>query len=167
MRQDLDTLKRELNESMKRSGFAVFWGTARADSAYEHAVYWDTAQHEDPEEYLRVAGALGVKAIVFHCRTFEESLLDEAFDKMEAASMPREESREYDRGLRRIKEFEGFTAALELSFEHGGRLYIYEVLAPWFREYLDIMDQIDDALENSMGPGGGEPGPLGGYFSQN
>ncbi|MFN7923182.1 MAG: hypothetical protein U0Q16_23980 [Bryobacteraceae bacterium] len=167
MRQDLDKLGREMEQAMQRLGIVVFRGASRPDSAYKSAIFWDTINHEDHEGFLKAAVELGVRVMVFYTRAFESGMLDDAFDKLEAAAMPREESREYERGLRRIKEYEGFTAAVEMSFDYAGQLYVYEVLAPWFREYLDIAENIDDALESSMESGGHEPGPLGGYFSQN
>jgi hypothetical protein len=103
------------------------------------------------------------EAYVYHYREFGPQTIEEAFEKLEAAGLPRERHREIDRELKRLKGYEGFTSAIELSFDFDGRTYLFELTAPWYDEYLDLLDDLDDSIEMNE-----EPPPMGGgYFSQN
>jgi hypothetical protein len=163
MRQDLDALKQQVEGELTRRGFVVFHGIGRIDESRDAPVFWDTERHGDPSEFLDAAAGLGVKLIVYHDRPFQARQVEEAFEKLEATDLPREEKREMERTLRRLKEYVGFICLLELSFHHENRQYLFELAAPWFAEFVAVDDELDDALEETDD----EAGPLGGYYSQN
>jgi hypothetical protein len=161
MRQDLDNLKRDIERQLQEGAYVVFYARSRfTDQAMP--ILWDVQLRPEPAEFLETALSIGVKLIVFHRREFGPQVIEEAAEKLEAADLPRERFREIERELKRLRAYEGFTSAIELSFDFDGRTYLYEVTAPWYDEYLDMLDDIDDAIEMS-----GEPPPMGGYFSQN
>ena len=64
--------------------------------------------------------------------------------------------------MKRLKGYEGFTSAVELSYDFDGRTYLYEATAPWYDEYLDLLYDLDDSMD-----AGEEPPPMSSYFSQN
>lgn len=161
MRQDLDNLKREIERQLHDGAYVVFHARSRFTDDGS-PILWDTASRPNPSEFLETALSIGVKLIIFHHREFGTEVLDEAFEKLEAAGLPRERHREVERDLKRLKTYEGFTSAIELSFDFDGRTYLYEATAPWYDEYLDLLDDLDDAIEI-----GEEPPPMSGYFSQN
>jgi hypothetical protein len=161
MRQDLDNLKRDIERQLQEGAYVVFYARSRfTDQAMP--ILWDVQLRPEPGEFLETALSVGVKLIVFHRREFGAQVIEEAAEKLEAADLPRERHREIERELKRLRAYEGFTSAIELSFDFDGRTYLYEVTAPWYDEYLDMLDDIDDAIEMSD-----EPPPMGGYFSQN
>ena len=161
MRQDLDSLKRDIERHLLDGAYVVFHARSRfTDEA--QPILWDATLRPDPAEFLEIALSIGVKLVVFHNREFGAHLVDEAIEKLEAADWPRERQREMERELRRLKVYEGFTSAIELSFDFDGCTYLYEATAPWYDEYLDLLDDIDDSIEMTE-----EPPSMGGYFSQN
>ena len=161
MRQDLDNLKRDIERQLHEGAYVVFHARSRfTDSSVP--ILWDTSLHPSPSEFLETALSVGVKLIVFHHREFGPHILEEAFEKLEAAELPRERHREMDRELKRLQGYEGFTSAIELSFDFDGRTYLYEATAPWYDSYLDLLDDLDQEIEMTD-----EPPPMGGYFSQN
>jgi hypothetical protein len=162
MRQDLDNLKRDIERQLHDGAYIVFHARSRftEDAA---PILWDTTLRPNPAEFLETALSVGVKLIVYHYREFGPQTIEEAFEKLEAAGLPRERHREIDRELKRLKGYEGFTSAIELSFDFDGRTYLFELTAPWYDEYLDLLDDLDDSIEMNE-----EPPPMGGgYFSQN
>ena len=161
MRQDLDNLKRDIERQLQDGAYVVFHARSRfTDEAVP--ILWDASLHPDPGEFLETALSIGVKLVVFHHRDFPANIVEEAIEKLEAAELPRDRHREMERELRRLKGYEGFTSAIELSFDFDGRTYLYEATALWYDEYLDLLDDLDDAIEMTEGPP-----PMGGYFSQN
>jgi hypothetical protein len=161
MRQDLDNVKREIEKQLRDGAYVVFHARSRfSDDA--SPILWDTGMKPNPAEFLETALSIGVKLIVFHHREFGPEILEEAFEKLEAAALPRERQREVERELKRLKTYEGFTSAIELSFDFDGRTYLYEATATWYDEYLDLLDDLDDAMDT-----GEEPPPMSGYFSHN
>ncbi len=161
MKQDLDSLKREIEHQLHDGGYIVFHARSRFSEDFS-PILWDSALRPNPAEFFETALSVGVKLIVFHHREFGAQVLEEAFEKLEAADLPRERNREVERELKRLKDFEGFTCVIELSFDFDGRTYLYEATAPWYDQYLDLLDDLDDAVEM-----GEEPPPMSGYFSQN
>ena len=59
--------------------------------------------------------------------------------------------------------FEGFTCALELSFDYQGRVYLFNLRAEWYDDYLDLVEELDASI-----PGEDEDDEeMGGYYSRN
>jgi hypothetical protein len=162
MRQDLDTLKSEILEHLKAQDFVVFHGISRQTDA-QPAVYWDTIRHPDFRMFLGTARQAGVKLVTFYHRDFLRDTLDDAFDRLEECELPAEERDNLERRLRDMQAYEGFTCAIELSFDHQGRAYVYDLHTDWYLEFLDVVDEIDSYIPEE----GEDEGPIGGYFSKN
>lgn len=162
MSTNLDTLKTEIEEFLGKEGFNVFHGYSRATE--EEAVYWDCERHPDYREFLKAARAAGAKLVVFHRREFDAETLDEALDQLEASGVNRDDYRLTEQRLEELRRYEGFTCAVELSFDHEGRIYIYEMRAPWFEEFTTLMDDLDFAEPQTQEE---DEDPMGGYFSKN
>jgi len=161
MRPDLDNLRSEIERLLNDGAYVVYYARSRftEDGA---PILWDTESRPNPSDFLETALSVGIKLIVFHHREFAAHVLEEALEKLEAADLARERHREIERELKRLQGYEGFTHAIELSFDFDGRTYLYEVTAPWYDAYLDLLDDLDEAIEM-----GEEPPPMSGYFSQN
>ena len=166
MRQDLDTLKQEVEQALAAHGFVVFRGEYRANEGLGE-IYWDTESQPQPLEFLQAAAALDVKLLVFHERRMTALMREEATEKLEAAQLPRDEYREMERTIRKLKDFDGFTCSLQLSFDFANNTYLYETRTSWYDEFLKLLDDLDDAFEGGEDGPEDEPGPLGGYFSHN
>ena len=59
--------------------------------------------------------------------------------------------------------YDGFTCALELSFDLGGLTYIFEVRTPWYSDLNDLLDELDIMPEGEDE----DDDPLSGYYSKN
>ncbi|MEZ5354421.1 MAG: hypothetical protein R2762_17430 [Bryobacteraceae bacterium] len=169
MKQDLDAIKSDIEQQLEQMDVAVFRGRGRGDEAMPLAIFWDELTYPDPKLFLDTARRLEVKVVVFHHRIFTESMVDEAFERLESSDVERDDRREYERNLRRLKAYVGFTAAIELSYDYDGNTFLYEVTAPWFDDLLRVLDEIDDSDPGPFGSPEDDDGgpPLGGYFSQN
>jgi hypothetical protein len=163
MKPDLDKLKAELPEYLTSNGFVVFPCSIRNDESLP-SVRWDTLANPDYQAFLETARELGVRLVTVYGQSFSD-YLNEAVETLEACDMPREEYRSLERRIADLRMYEGFTCELELSFDHGGRVYVFALRTDWYMEYLDLMDEIEDYY--SGGEDEEEEGPLGGYFSRN
>ena len=167
MSTDLDSLKTEIKDYLEAEGFLVFHGYTRFAEPTS-VVQWDSSHYPDFKLFLALARKLDVRPIVFHHRELQPELIDDAMDQLESADIPEDEFQELARRLGELRVYEGFTNAVELSFEYQGRIYIYARRAEWYDELLDITEEIDDYTGSEEGePEGDEPDDMGSYFSRN
>jgi hypothetical protein len=159
---NLDTLKNEIEQHLKNSGFAIFHGCSRGDDKAP-AVYWDCERYPDYHAFLDAAQAAGVKIIVLHHRELTRDELDEAIQRLGTCDLPREENRSVERRLAELRVYEGFTCVLELSFDHQGSTFLYDLRTDWYDELTDIASD----LQLMSSGQDDDAAPMGGYFSKN
>jgi hypothetical protein len=164
MKLDLDHLKVEIEEHLKAQGFVIFHGHSRIAGSTP-IVYWDTDRCPDYKDFLEVASQSDVRLIVFHSREFTQGHIDDAMERLEAAELPRDDQRPLERRLTALRDYEGFTCHLELSFDHQGRVYYFSLRTEWYEDLLDLLDEIDASYPDEEEEEG--EGPMGGYFSRN
>jgi hypothetical protein len=165
MRQDLDTLCAEIEKELGGRSFAVFRGHHRA-LENRPQVDWDVVKWPDFREFLACAEKLGARLLVFSNQKLTEQLLDQARERLDGADLAREDYREFERTFSKLRAYEGFTSSIELSFDFEAITYIFHISTPWYDELLDMIDDLDDAIEQAALEDDGET-PMGGYFSQN
>jgi hypothetical protein len=163
MRQDLDTLKKEILEYLKAQDFIIFYGFSRHTDA-QPVAYWDVHRHPDYQAFLAAAREAGVRLVTFHQREFSNEEVEEALDRLEDCDLSSEDRRRLEHRLHEMEAYSGFTCIIELSFAHDGRLYMYDLHTGWYMEFLDTMDEIDSCFPGDEEE---EEGPIGGYFSRN
>jgi hypothetical protein len=142
MKPNLDTLKESILEHLQTQGFAVFHGLGRHGDALPVA-WWDTRRYPEFETFLAAARKAGATLIVFSHLEFFEAMVEDALDHLEDCELPAPERRTIERRLREMQGYMGFTCALELSFDHSGRAYVFELRAEWYTEFLHILEDID------------------------
>lgn len=163
MKQNLDTLKTEITNALRDSGFVVFHGLSRVTDAPE--VEWDTRGYPDYRRFLEVAKELGIRLIVLHHNEFDAAVLDRAIAELEDTEIEYEEQRRYEKRLNDLKIYDGFTYTVELSFDHDGLTYFFGLHTEWFDEVNALLSELDlDALGEDMD---GDDEPYGGYYSKN
>jgi hypothetical protein len=164
MKLNLDTLKTEIDDYLKKSGFVVFYGFSRGlDDVPE--VDWDTVHHPDYKMFLEVAKQLGTKLVVLHHRQFNSAILDRALEELATAGFEFDDQRQLESRLRELSMYDGFTCAIELSFDYSGTMYAFELRTEWYNEVNEILDQLElggDDDDKDDGEGG-----FGGYYSKN
>lgn len=164
MKLNLDSLKAEIQSYLTDNGFVVFHAFSRSlDDMPE--VDWDTRRYPDYKEFLSVAKRLEAPLIVFHHREFSSDIVDRAIEDLPAAGLDYEDQRVYEKRLRELRAYEGFTCLLEISFDHKDTLYLFELRTEWFSELTHILDQL--TITDDDADGGPDADPLGGYYSKN
>lgn len=162
---NLDTLKDDILTRLEAMGFVVFHGYRR-HGEHEAVVFWDARRGGDYDAFLETARKCGVKMVVFHWMQFRSEMVEDALDRLEDCDMPRDEHRGYERRLRGMKSYQGFTCSLDLSYDHEGCTFVFDVQAEWYKEFLNILDELDDYLPDAEDDGG-EDEPMGGFLSRN
>ncbi len=166
MKSDLDSLKTEIEKHLEKTDFAVFHGHPRF-VAPTNVVPWDSDQYPDFRTFLDVAKRLGVRLIVFHHRRLESGFIDHLLERLESADVSDEDYAETHRRIRDLRVFEGFTSALELSFDYQGRIYMYNRRSEWYDELLEIADELGEFDEEEEDLGDLDEENDGPYFSRN
>jgi hypothetical protein len=166
MALDLETLRKEMQAHLEKSGTPIFYGYHRMlDSLIQ--VSWDTERHPDFREFLDTARKAGAKLIIFNQEAFQLDQIDEALEELETADFTREEKRNFETKLKQLQAYEGFTCSLQLSFALEGRLYLFELHTDWYDSMRDILSELEMATD-PFSDEEEEEGPIGGgYFSNN
>jgi len=127
-------------------------------------VLWDSEHYPDYRMFLEAAVKTGVKMILFATREFEAGDIDDLLEQLDDLTLDREQVREYQARLRKLRIYEGVTCSLELAFNHNSSLYVYELQPDWYEDFLVAEDEIANAMaEGELDEGDS----LGGYFSKN
>ena len=165
MSLNLDTLKSEIRSYLGDNGFIIFQGMSRRlDDMRE--VEWDVSRYPGYKDFLSVAQQLDIKLIVFHHREFSDATIDNALDTLPDSGIDFEDQRDFEKRLRELRVYDGFTCAIELSFEYAETLYMFELQTDWYRELTTLLDEIE--ISSSVEDDDDDDGnPLGGYYSQN
>lgn len=161
--KNLDTLKSEIAPYLRSGGFVVFHGYARG-IAERDEVDWDVTRYPDYKEFVGVARELGVRLIVFHHREFSSAIIDRAVTEMQEAAYEFDDQRDIERRLRELRVYDGFTCAVELSFDHGNTTYYFELRTEWYAELNRILDELDLVPDDEEDD---DENPLSGYYSKN
>lgn len=163
MKQNLDVLKTEIQEYLDRQNFVTYYGLSRSLNGLP-IVMWDTDGHPEFKDFLKAAEALGVRLIVINTREFSALFVDNALEEMDEVDLAPDEHRTIERRLREMRAYDGFTCAVELSFDYAQRAYIFELRTEWYDEFTDLVDEIDMAVPDDEDE---DEGSIGGYFSKN
>ena len=163
MSQNLDELKIEVLKHLETEGFVVFHGYSRVAES-DSFVAWDSDRLPDYRAFLGAAKKAGVVLVVYHFREFSATHIEDATDRLEECEFTAEERRTMERRLRDLHNFEGFTCALELSFDYQGRVYLFNVRAEWYDDYLDLVEELEAAIPDGDED---EDDSMGGYYSRN
>lgn len=159
---DLETLRTEIDAYLADSGLAVFYSSHRAMDPLNQ-IYWDVQGHPDFRSFVAVAKQVGAKVIDFYQQSLSAEGIDEALDALEESDFTREEKRHYESRLRTLREYEGFTCSVELSFCLENRTYVFEVHTEWYESLNDILSELETATEEEEE----DEDDLGSYFSKN
>jgi hypothetical protein len=100
--------------------------------------------------------------MVFHQRTFMSDQVDDALEQLATCNLPREESREFEQRLTGMRGYDGFVCAIELSFDHEGRVFLFDLRTEWYDELTEILDEIQVLTSDAE-----DDASMGGYFSKN
>jgi hypothetical protein len=159
---DLETTRAEIQTHLEQSNVAIFHGySSLSETAL---VYWDTDRHPDFRQFLQAAERAGATLIVFYHQQFSLSEIDDLLQELEDSQLTRDEKRSFESRIREIQKYEDFTCAVELSFSHEGRVYIYRLQTDWYGAWEDILAEIEAAADEHAEE---DEGPISGYFSNN
>lgn len=129
-------------------------------------ICWDCERFPDYRMFLEAAEKLHVQLILVATREFEQSEIDEEVEELDSSDMPRDERRAFDTKLAKYKKYTSQTCSLELAFDHNARMYVYEIHPDWYDEFVELSEEIAEAVD--MGdPGDEEEGGMGGFYSNN
>jgi len=168
MSSDLEALRTEIEEYLNSQDLAVFHGYPRLVDP-SNMIHWDVENYPDYKLFLEMPKRLGIPMLVFHHRKLTADFIEEALDQLDSVDLPDEEYVELQGRIRELRVFEGFTSAVEISFEHQGRVYFFTRRAEWYEELIDMADVIEEYAhqEEDFDELDEPEDDLGPYFSNN
>ena len=105
------------------------------------------------------------KIVIFASTEFGIADIEELSERLDECELSRDERRDFESRLRELRTYDGVTCTLELAFDLGGRLYVYEVQPDWYEEFLNLEEEVSAHLPDGEDYDAGDS--LGGYFSKN
>ncbi|GAB4408553.1 MAG: hypothetical protein OHK0021_19030 [Bryobacter sp.] len=170
MQPNPQTLRDELIAAATAEGFGLFHCEPNSIPV-ERSLWWDVALHPDYREFFTAAKFSAVKVIYFFEHEFTERELERVEDYLEIAALEEAESRQFRRRLADLRGYKSFLCRVAAGYLQDGLIHWYEVYAPWFLDYIDLLEEVQDAAEEYSGldedeDDEGDP-PLGGYYSRN
>ena len=162
MKPNLDSLKPEIEQHLEESGLAVFYGYSRILES-PSSVYWDCDRYPDYKLFIKAARTAGAHVIVFHQREFAAEQVMDALEQLTGCDLQRDECREFEKRLSDLRMYEGFICEIELSFDHQGRVFVFDLRTEWYDEFSSILDEI----QMLSAEGEDNDTPMSGYFSRN
>jgi hypothetical protein len=160
VKTNLADIRDEIQHHLDSRKIAVFQGAQQPHDS--NAVFWDTDQNPDYRAFLAAAETAGARLVTLYATEFDEAVIDDALERLDDPTLPRDERRRIEKRLRELRAYSGFTCQIELSFDLAPRVYVFDLRTEWFRELSDLLAVIDDAFEDEL-----DEEPPGGYFSQN
>ncbi len=161
MKPNLDTLKTEIEEHLEQAGLALFYGYSRSLDA-SPAIEWDCDQYPDFRMFIQAAVTAAAKLIVFHQREFSSEQVEDALERLAGCDFPTEECRDFEQRLSDMHAYHGSVCAVELSFDHEGRVFLFDLRTEWYEEFCEILDEIQLMTTPEE-----DDTPMSGYFSKN
>jgi len=162
MKPNLDSLRTEIEEYLEQAGLALFYGYSRSLDTMP-AVEWDCSQYPDFRLFVKAALTAEAKLIVFHQREFSSELVEDALERLAACNLPAKEYQDMEQRLNDLHEYNGAVSAVELSFDHQGRVFLFDLRTEWYEEFSEIMDEIQLLTSSAED----DDTPISGYFSNN
>lgn len=163
---NLGALKTEILRYLESSDFAVFHGHVGGLEGTQ-VVAWDTEAWPDYRAFLDTARKTGANLIIFASRDLEEDEVDEAADQIDVVNLDREERREMEGRVREARRHIGQTCNIEMAFSHGSCMYVYELMAEWYDDFCDAVEELDTLLLPVGSDDDDSDSGLGGYYSKN
>jgi hypothetical protein len=162
MKPNLDKLKPEIENYLEQAGLALFYGYSRSVESAP-AVYWDCDGYPDFRRFIATAKSVGAKLVVFHQQEFLAEQIEDALERLAASELSAQDARSFEERINELRAYEGSICAIELSFDHQGRVFLFDLHTDWFNELSDMLDEIELLTPET----GGDDTPMSGYFSRN
>jgi hypothetical protein len=163
--QNLDTLKTEIEKYLEEQNFAIFRGFPRVLDTLP-IVHWDCERFPNYKAFLQTAKAAGATLVVYHQHEFTTEQIDSAMERLENGQYPHEDFRTIETRLMELRAYDGFTCALELSFDHQGRIYVFDLHTEWYDDFQDLLDDLN-LIGDGLDDDDERDNPMSGYFSKN
>ncbi|WP_031499382.1 hypothetical protein [Bryobacter aggregatus] len=139
----------------------------------DRTVWWDTEQFPDYTKFVVAAKTNGTKMMLYFDQELTPEEMADAEVSLEAANFEPEEFRDYSRRVAEMRSYVGFTSRLGLGFTSEGLFYWYELEAPWYQEFLSLIEDLQmagitygDDLDEIDDDDDKDP-PMGNFYSNN
>ncbi|MBV8842854.1 MAG: hypothetical protein JO307_08585 [Bryobacterales bacterium] len=146
MQLNLNSLRAQIEEHLESRGIVVFPSLPRAGDIGA-TVHWDTTRNPDFKAFVAAAEAAGVRMMTLFARELEDDLIEDTLEQLGSLNFDRDERRVMESRLREMRAYAGFTCEIELSFDQGARVFVFDLQTEWFSDLNDLIDQIEDLYD--------------------
>jgi hypothetical protein len=143
MNANLETLRTEIQSYLESNGFIIFHSDLRSPELPAGGIYWNTETHKDFRGFAAAAHAVGVRMMTLSSRAFHAEAIDLVLEGLDMEGLDRDERAPIERKLNGLRACDGFVCQIELSFDHAGRTYIFDVRTDWLDDFDELADDVD------------------------
>ena len=141
MKPNLDILKPEIELYLEETGLAVFYGYPRPLEPLRRSIGIATSIRTIGCSF-NPRGRPARSSSSFISASFSPSRSTTRIEKLHACELPPQESRQFEERLNDLRAYEGSVCAIELSFDHEGRVFLFDLRTEWFDEFSEMQDEI-------------------------
>jgi hypothetical protein len=153
--------------AVEEGGFALFQCES-SSIPLEKAIWWDSHRMPDYRAFFATAAHSGTKLIYFFEKEFSQDDIDLVEDYLEMGAIADDELRLLRRRLADFRGYLGFLCRVGVGYPASEFMHWFEVYAPWFLEYVDLLEEVRDLAGGyGLEEDDEEDPPLGGYYSRN
>ena len=147
MKESLEETKKEILDFIKSNGFGVFYGSTRV----ENGVMWNPSQG-DWKNFVNIAKNENIKTLICHESILSEELTEvsTAIDEYQTEVDKKEDVQLLEESQSKLQSFEKFSekiAWIHLSWIKGGVQYLFQLTSPWYDEFLEVQEEVQEFLK--------------------
>ncbi|MGC2803350.1 MAG: hypothetical protein WCA41_16070 [Candidatus Acidiferrum sp.] len=143
MADELAVLKERLLDSIRREGFALYYGAFPGDNLPQLA--WNLELAPDPDQFLQAAKLQNVRLLYVNWVVFTRDAIDDnvlqATEGRELTGPQTDWLNDHNNRLEEFREYAGQTASVKIGFLLDGVFHFFERVHDWYESFGALIDE--------------------------
>lgn len=143
MADELAVLKERLLDSIRREGFALYYGAFPSDNLPQLA--WNLELAPDPDQFLQAAKLQNVRLLYVNWVVFTRDAIDDnvlqAAEGRELTGPQTDWLNDHNNRLEEFREYAGQTASVRIGFLFDGVFHFFERIHDWYESFGALIDE--------------------------
>jgi hypothetical protein len=140
---ELAVLKERLLDSVRREGFALYYGAFPSDNLPQ--MPWNSELSSDPDQFLQAAKSQNVRLVYVNWVVFTRDAIDDnilqAAEGRELTESQTAWLNDHNNRLEEFREYAGQTASVKIGFLLDSVFHFYERVHDWYESFGALIDE--------------------------
>lgn len=143
MADELAVLKERLLDSVRREGFALYYGAFPSDNLPQ--MPWNSELGSDPDQFLQTAKSQNVRLLYINWVVFTRDAIDDnilqAAEGRKLTPSQTDWLNDHNNRLEEFREYAGQTASVRIGFLLDGIFHFYERVHDWYESFGALIEE--------------------------